>query len=266
MKMLASLLIWISLGFGAVAAATAYMPPTSLEDAAFQVVDEDGNVSYLKTTVPTGPLVERDGGMVPMYPKDTELTPEVLAEMRELNADGERTVQRVKVKDFAWDRWTHLWHFVGAVVGLVVGGLGSRFLAKAAARNVDTDKPVEETPEGALKAAIVVLEGVLADLDAQPDDDDRLAIIVDRLGELQQTHLAVFGDAREQLIARMGLGRFAGMMDRFAFAERSINRAWSAAADGRVGPARDMADQLAESRANMLAAEEALAEAERLLA
>jgi hypothetical protein len=61
---------------------------------------------------------------------------------------------------------------------------------------------------------------------------DRLALILERLGEAQKTHMPAFVEARPILIARLGLGGFAELMDRYAAAERQINRAWSAAADG----------------------------------
>ena len=44
--------------------------------------------------------------------------------------------------------------------------------------------------------------------------------------------MADFIDARQALIGRHGLGGYAMIMDRFAAAERQINRARSAAADG----------------------------------
>ena len=56
--------------------------------------------------------------------------------------------------------------------------------------------------------------------------------ITDRLDGVQQTHLAAFVDARPELIGRYGIAGFARIMDAFAAAERTLNRAWSAAADG----------------------------------
>lgn len=46
--------------------------------------------------------------------------------------------------------------------------------------------------------------------------------------------LAAFVDARETLIHLYGLQKYADLMTRFAKAERDINRAWSASADGYV--------------------------------
>ena len=84
--------------------------------------------------------------------------------------------------------------------------------------------------------------------------------VTETLGEVQQNELLTFADAREGLIAKLGLGPFASMMDRFAEAERSINRAWSAASDGRVGPASHAPDLLAEAHASLQNAEAAIKE------
>jgi hypothetical protein len=46
--------------------------------------------------------------------------------------------------------------------------------------------------------------------------------------------LASFADDREAMIHGMGLVPYAAVMDAFARAERQINRAWSASADGYV--------------------------------
>ena len=45
---------------------------------------------------------------------------------------------------------------------------------------------------------------------------------------------ADFADSRNALIQRFGLPGFASVMTQFASAERFVNRAWSAAADGYV--------------------------------
>ena len=66
-------------------------------------------------------------------------------------------------------------------------------------------------------------------------DKARMAEIIERIGELQQTHLANFPEARDVMVARGGLAKYANVMDAFAGAERKINRAWSAAADGDLG-------------------------------
>ena len=78
------------------------------------------------------------------------------------------------------------------------------------------------------------LNSLKADLAAMPSDTDRLKAIMHRLGELQADQIQTFVEARPQLVAKMGLGKYAEIMDNFAGMERKINRAWSAAADNHL--------------------------------
>lgn len=57
-------------------------------------------------------------------------------------------------------------------------------------------------------------------------------LIVERIGALQKTHLPAFLDARPRIVATGGMAGYARLMDAYAAAERQLNRAWSAAADG----------------------------------
>jgi len=65
-------------------------------------------------------------------------------------------------------------------------------------------------------------------------DQERLKAIITRLGALQRDAIPRFIESRPRLVARLGLGRYAEIMDVFAAMERKINRAWSAAADGHL--------------------------------
>ena len=53
-----------------------------------------------------------------------------------------------------------------------------------------------------------------------------------RIDQNLSDDLALFADLRESLIDLFGLSAYAGIMTEFALAERTINRAWSASADG----------------------------------
>lgn len=56
-------------------------------------------------------------------------------------------------------------------------------------------------------------------------------------GQLDATlidDLNAFVEARESIIHRHGLDRYAQVMDAFAAGERALNRAWSASADGYI--------------------------------
>ncbi|NIP97176.1 MAG: hypothetical protein GWO24_28580, partial [Akkermansiaceae bacterium] len=66
---------------------------------------------------------------------------------------------------------------------------------------------------------------------ADKDANQARQEVVASLDELMGTELDAFVDSRSQLINRLGMSGYARLMDRFAAAERQLNRAWSAAAD-----------------------------------
>ena len=252
LKLLGSILVWASLGLGAVSAANAYLPRTTLfldDPEVFLRTPADesetGEAEYMEIVAPAGPMVSREGKSEPLFPEGTELTPETLERMIGENPD-EPLVQRVKVGEFSLGRWSHKYHFFGAVAGLAIGGLVVRWMSKPK-EMLTGEQPVEETPTGAVDAALAAVRSAQDEAPQQSDLGEALRLITLKLGETQQTHILSFAAARDALIARYGLGTYARIMDRFAAAERQINRGWSAAADGRVGPAREAADQYAES-------------------
>ena len=165
-----------------------------------------------------------------MYPKKTELTAEVIAVLSAEQPDGEPLVKRVHVSEFSFARWSHRWYFIASVIVLTLCGLGQRALSKGGTLKKGAADPVDS-----LASAIADLKSLRDDVLAMQSDTVRLAAIVDRVGELQQTHLANFPEARETIVARGGLGKYARVMDAFAGGERKINRAWSAAADANLG-------------------------------
>ena len=70
--------------------------------------------------------------------------------------------------------------------------------------------------------------------------------------------LGRFAELRETLAAEFGLDHYARIMTEFALAERTINRAWSASADGYVDEVRV---SLARAVAHLSVASERLKEA-----
>ena len=243
MKSLLGLVIWICVGVGAISAVTAYFVPTTLGDPelyksrdAALVGDDDPNngksgpTGYLVLRSPAGPMVPKDGGEAAQWPAGTELTPAVIQAMSAEQGDNEPLVKRVHVGEFAFARWSHRFYFIGSVVLLTLCGLGQRALSKGGALKKGAADPVDS-----LAHAIAELKSVRASVLAMHSDKARMAEIIDRVGELQQTHLAAFPEGREVMVARGGLGKYANVMDAFAGAERKINRAWSAAADGNLG-------------------------------
>jgi hypothetical protein len=189
-----------------------------------------GENGYAVLASPAGPDVPREGKSEPMYPKGTELTPEVVGQMAAVQDDGEPLVERVHLAEFSFSRWSHKWWFIGSVALLALCGLGQRVLS-----NGGTLKKGAADPVDSLAAALAEVKSVRDEVLLMHSDKARMTTIVERIGELQQTHLANFPEAREVIVARGGLAKYANIMDAFAGAERKINRAWSAAADGDLG-------------------------------
>jgi hypothetical protein len=232
MKIVANLLLVLSLSAGALAAATAYLVPLDLPDA---------ELERLTLNAPAGKVPQPDGRSRPLVDrkdaagKVVQLTPELLAQLR---ANG---VEYVTVKEFAFSRWPGRWVFLAAAAGLLVAAGLLRASARREVAGAASQRA--EAPERALRETREALAGLRRDLPKLPDEPARLRAILERLGELQRTHLPTFVEGRPFLIARLGMGGFAELMDRFAAAERQVNRAWSAAADGVYEEAVDCIDQ-----------------------
>lgn len=219
MKLLASLLIWVSLGFGVIATAAIYFSDiTNATADDFLTTNDAGETVPLESKAAVGPEIAKDGETAPAFPTGTPLTAENLQAMRDAG------VTRVKVLDFSWSRWTHKWQFVAAVLGLIAGAVLTKIANKRDLKSAADATPVEETPAFALAAARDETNALVQNLPDLSSDKARLHAIVERLGELQQTHLAAYPAARDRLIADHGLGGYAQRMDAFAAADRRINR------------------------------------------
>lgn len=214
LKIIAFFPIVIGLALGTLAASTAYLAPLSLPD---------DRLIGLELSAPAGADEEGE----PIVPATTDgeatvLTPEHLASLRDAG------VRYVRVDEFSLSRWPHWGAFLIAALSLGVGALLMRMDTKAQAARAAADAggaPAVGSPAGALAALRETVDALRA-----PQRADTLAI-VDRLGDALAVHVPAFIDGRTELIARHGLGGYAEIMDAFAAAERTMNRAWSAAAD-----------------------------------
>ena len=210
MKLIAYLLMTACLILGAISATTAYSP--TLGESAI------------------GLTLNADAGMLvsgePLATQDDVITRELLDT---LLAAG---VERVRVKEFSFERWDHWWTMLAACAGLVIAALMVKMETRRriAAKLAASDEPTE-SPEHALAEIRAVLDSLERDLPSMEGDEKRIEAIIERLGGLQWTHLQAIVDARPTLIARLRLVGFAEFMDRFSAFERQLNRAWSAAAD-----------------------------------
>lgn len=234
MKLIANLLLAISVAIGALAASTAYLAPLSLSDE---------RLVGLTLNADAGRVQNADGSHAPLVERGRKLTAESLAALRAntVSRNGiELPTRYVSVKEFAFDRWRGRWMFLSALAGLLVGGLMMRSASKKELAEADakaSTAPPEESPEGAIRAVLATLDDLSRDMADIADTRARCQMIVQRVGELQVSHLPAFVEAKPRLIARMGLSSYAELMGHFSYGERMLNRAWSTAADGHIGEA-----------------------------
>lgn len=275
MKLLAFLLISISLCVGLLAASTAYAPSIDRDDlvgltlsapAGAAIVPDalmleaarsraDGAPAtpdpdsahdrrVLERLVALGPdaladaRLDEDGVVetaartrVALYPPGTVIdaaTLEILRANRDaLGAGGDV----VRVREFGLARWSHFWVLGLSVLGLLAGAGIIRAGRRSAAADAAAAVGPAEGPEAALAAVHEGLVALKRDLAGMPAPEERLHSILHRIERLQRTHIEAFVEGRDRLASRIGLAGAARVLDRFAAAERVVNRAWSAAAD-----------------------------------
>jgi hypothetical protein len=215
MKVLGQLLIWGSLGVGALAAATAYL--ASLDEP-------DERLVGLTLAAPAGETVATEDAPEPIARSGEQITPETLASLR---AAG---IRNVRVNEFSFARWRGRWYFLSALGGLALGAWLSRS-SPAGPRGAGREAARAASPKDTLEAVQTAIDRLRDQLPGLPDDASRLETVVAQIGHLQKTHMEAFVEARPAVIASLGLAGFAAVMSSYAAAERQINRAWSAAVD-----------------------------------
>jgi len=221
MKLIGYLLMTAALILGAITATTAYVPPVSLDDAAFK----NPSGEYATLWDPAG--IDQSGN--PLVAKGTQLTPEILEKLR---TESDPPVTRVRVRSFSWTRWSHKYYFLLSCAVLLVGGYFVKSaMKKEALASPASDQP-STSPEAAVAAIIQITRDLVADLPKLPRGNAGCEEIIARLDPVQKEYAPTIVDARSKLLGRLGMGGYAQFMDRFSALERQLNRAWSAAADG----------------------------------
>lgn len=138
----------------------------------------------------------------------------------------------VSVAQVASVNWLHY----GICAGLMLAGM----LALRAARAADLEQSGDKHD-----ADIAVLQSSLASLiekvrgfeTTARTDEDQLTIHK-RIDDELMEDIDTFVEARESMIPKLGMQRYADIMSPFANGERLLNRAWSASADGYVDEVR----------------------------
>jgi hypothetical protein len=218
MKLLAFLLVTASLIMGLIGAASAYFVPLRLSDDDVIGLTAADNVAQPGAPAGTPPIIRR-GATVDAA---------TLTALRDAGAS------HLRVEEFSFGRWSGGLIFGLACVGLAVGGLIGRQAARrsalgAAGRGGASGAAKPESHLDAADAALLALQKRWPGLAGR---EARCRETLLALGPTIEEHLPAFAATRPQIVARLGLGGFASVMDRFAAAERQIHRAWSAAADG----------------------------------
>lgn len=234
MKLLAAILVWVFLALAALSAITAYAPPVDRVDAADAVT-----LRAPAGRIETGELDE-DGMPVarPVLDVLEGEQPRVLDD-EDIAALEAAQVDRVWVKDFEFARWDLSWLFGLSVVGLLASSLAVRALGRRElSARVHATAGADETPIASLDRAIAEIAALRREVAEATAAEKQRELIIDRLGALQRTHLQAIVDAQGRLVSELGMTGYAQFMDRFAAAERQLNRAWSAAADNVLEEAR----------------------------
>jgi hypothetical protein len=137
-------------------------------------------------------------------------------------------VRRTEVKESPWS--TISWPAYGVALGVAVAGVvllrsTKRTARLASARHADDVDQLD----AALNRMHKQLRAWQTGREKPPVHD-----VHGQIDELLSPDLALFAELRESLIDLFGLQDYAGIMTHFALAERTINRMWSASADGYV--------------------------------
>lgn len=219
MKLLAALIMTISLAFGLIASLTGYVPN----------LDRIDPEQELTLNAPAGVDPDAPGRprFVPAQEEDPiVLTAEVIEQLKE---DGET---RVRVKEFDFGRWEYWWLFTIACVGLLVGALMMRIASRRALEETARQEQAEHvSPPDLLHAAFERLQELRTQINREPDQHASMKRMIDALDSIHAEQLEPFVEAKQVLVGHYGMTGYAQLMDKFAAAERQVNRAWSASAD-----------------------------------
>ncbi len=128
-------------------------------------------------------------------------------------------------------RW--LWYGLSMALGLA--GVA---LLRSTAKSADQDSGRVEAEYSTITNSLAELNERVAKLGGSLDTM-KPAEVVQYIDDRCAEPFADFADARNALVQRFGLQAFAEIMTQFASAERFVNRAWSASADGYMNEARD---------------------------
>ena len=161
-------------------------------------------------------------------------------------------VRSVEVEGAPWS--TVSWPAYGLALFVATAGV---VVLRATKTAVGVASAEEAKAIDRLEAILARLQSTVEQWSSQSDEIN----VYEFHGMIDETlaeDLGQFADLRETMIPEFGLDHYARIMTEFALAERTLNRTWSASADGYVDEVRTC---LSRAKAHLTAARTRLAEA-----
>jgi hypothetical protein len=159
------------------------------------------------------------------------------------------TVYQIKSEPDEWATINWPW-FLGSIAVGVVGIAIFRSGRKASATQVEKAQADYATLKPAIERLSLSVAAIRNDLSELAPSE-----IPKRIDDQCAEDFNTFAEARESIIGEKGMADFANVMTQFAAAERAVNRAWSAGADGYLDEAEsclERAGVLLENTGNLL--------------
>jgi len=161
-------------------------------------------------------------------------------------------VRSVEVEAAPWS--TISWPAYGLALFVATAGV---VVLRATKTAVGVASAEEAKAIDQLEAILTRLQSTVEQWSSQSDEIDVYAFH-GMIDETLAEDLGQFADLRETMIPEFGLDHYARIMTEFALAERTLNRTWSASADGYVDEVRTC---LTRANAHLTAAQKRLADA-----
>ena len=137
------------------------------------------------------------------------------------------------------------WGWYAMCAGLMLGGMVSLRAARAAELEQAGDK--HDADMAVLQSSLGALIEKVRGFESAKSDEEQLSVH-HRIDAELMDDIDTFVEARESMIPKLGMQRYADVMSPFANGERLLNRAWSASADGYVDEVRSC---IASARAEL---------------
>ena len=162
-----------------------------------------------------------------------------------------QSVRQLEVTDDPWSTISWFWY----VSAIVLGAIGV-VLLRLGRKEQSDDQGKTDAQYEVLRASIAGLGKGIVELKTVSKAENMEQVLV-TIDDQMAPQFGDFADARQALAVKHGLQFYAEVMTPFASAERYVNRAWSAAADGyidevddslaRAGDYIDVAEQMLKS-------------------